>query len=171
MYTPRTYLRKRDKSIMESVIEMSREQQHAFFGPSDDNSLKRELDRIRNGQYDNFYAGIYFDIILQADNRVIGSAGFHTWWRDHDHAELGYSLNNEGDRRKGYMNEVLPILLKYGFESMQLNRIQAHTAISNKASIALLEKYKFIKEATIHGHYKMCNGRYENSELYYLLKE
>jgi [ribosomal protein S5]-alanine N-acetyltransferase len=155
---------------MQSILEDSREAQLAFFGHSDDNSLERELARIRHGQYDNFYAGVYFDLVLNENKRVIGSAGFHTWWRDHDRAEIGYWINNETDRGQGYMNEIMPFLLHYGFSEMKLNRIQAHTSQDNVASIALLKKYNFKKEAIIHGHYKMSDGKYSDDYLFYLLK-
>ncbi len=162
-------LRERTHEKMAMIFEAPRNEQMMFFGVENEVALNRELSRIEHGQYSNYYAGIYFDLLLLGSHEVIGSAGFHTWWRDHDRAELGYWINNEIHRRKGYLDEVLPYLLNYGFNKMKLHRIEAHTAIDNFASISLLKKYGFQFEATIHGRYKMPNGSYDDDSLFYLL--
>lgn len=170
METHRIFLRERTPGLLSGIAKTSKEKQLLFFGLRDEVSLQRELDRIKKGLYTNYLSGTYFDLILKSNQTVIGSAGFHTWWRDHDWAEIGYWLNEQEYRRQGYMNEVLPALLEYGFKKMHLNRIEAHTAKDNVASISLLEKYGFKKEATIHGHYKMPDGSYADDYLFYLLK-
>lgn len=54
-------------------------------------------------------------------------------------ATLGYSvLNNHW--RKGYGLEIAKATLEYGFEVLQLNRIEAEILPENKASVALCEK-------------------------------
>jgi len=170
MQTERILLRERTADRMQKVLRMDKELQLLFFGLQKDDDLKKEIGRIKKGQYHNYYSGTYFDLILKENRVVIGSAGYHTWWRDHDRAELGFWLNNETNRRQGYMNEVLPFILDYGFTKMKLNRIEAKTAQENLASISLLEKYNFKKEATIHDHYKMPDGSYSDDYLFYLLK-
>lgn len=171
MKTNRILLRERTPALLSDIASAPKEKQLLFFGLTDEHALQRELDRIKKGQYSHYLSGTYFDLLLNDTNEVIGSAGFHTWWRDHDRAEIGYWLNAEKHRRQGYMNEVLPVLLEYGFKKMHLNRVEAHTAKENIASIALLEKYGFKREATIHGHYKMPDGSYADDYLFYLLKE
>lgn len=170
MQTRRLQLREREPEIMRRLLHAKPEEQERFFGTSDNEKLATELERIENGQYENMYAGIYFDILLKKDYRVIGSAGYHTWWRKHDRAEIGYWLTEEADRGKGYMNEILPILLDYGFTKMKLHRIEAFTSMDNEASMQLLQKYGFKKEATINGRYKMPDGSYEDDYLFYLLR-
>lgn len=170
METKRILLRERRAQRMEKVLAMPLEKQKLFFGMDDTLAVLKELARIKKGQYSNYYSGTYFDLILKENKKVIGSGGFHTWWRDHDRAELGYGLNHEDYKRQGYMNEALQFVLDYGFTKMHLNRIEAKTAQDNIASISLLEKYGFKKEATIHGHYKMPDGSYSDDFLFYLLK-
>ena len=170
METNRIILRERRPKLMQEVPKWDKEKQLAFFGLTDESALEKEINRITSGQNNNYYSGIYFDLLIKETKEVIGSGGFHTWWRDHDRAEIGYWLNDEKNRRKGYMNEVLPFLLDYGFNKMHLHRIEAKTEQDNVASIALLEKYGFKKEAIIHGHYKMPDGTYSDDYLFYLLK-
>lgn len=171
METARIILRERTPKVLHELVKWDKEKQFAFFGISDAYTLEKEICRIKNGQYDNYYSGTYFDFILKENKQVIGSGGFHTWWRDHDRAEIGYWINDVTNRRKGYMNEVLPFLIDYGFTKMHLHRIEAKTEQGNVASISLLEKYNFKKEATIHGHYKMPDGSYSDDYLFYLLKD
>jgi ribosomal-protein-alanine N-acetyltransferase len=171
METHRIILRERTTRLMQKVLQMESSLQFLFFGLNDEASLQKELERIRNGQYQNYYSGTYFDLVLKENKAVIGSAGYHTWWRDHDRAELGYGLTDEKNRRNGYMNEILPFILDYGFKKMHLNRIEAKTAQENIASISLLEKYGFKKEATIHSHYKLPDGSYSDDFLFYLLND
>jgi ribosomal-protein-alanine N-acetyltransferase len=156
---------------MESVILKNKSYQKLFFGIEEELALTKEIDRIKKEQYSNYYSGTSFDLILKENKRVIGSVGFHTWWRDQDRAEIGYGLNNEKYKRQGYINEELPFIIDYRFTKMQLNRIEAKTAQDNVASTSLLEKYDFQKEATIHGHYKMSDGSYSDDFLFYLLKD
>ena len=120
MKTTRLILRERTLAALKLIAKANKEKQLAYFGLTDEKSLNRELARIERGQYNNYYSGIYYDILLKETNEVIGSAGFHTWWRDHDRGEIGYWLNDEKNRRHGYMNEVLPVLLEYGFKKMHL---------------------------------------------------
>ncbi len=169
METTRLHLRERTAENMQRVLNAEPAVQYAFFGLDDAEALKKELERITKGLYNNFYTGIYFDLIRKGNEAVIGSAGFHTYWRDHDRAELGYSLNQEAYKRNGYMKEALDAILKYGFDVMQLHRIEALTAQDNVASIGLLQQFGFQFEATIHGRYKMPDGSYEDDNLYYLL--
>src|SRR5690606_40551856 len=57
----------------------------------------------------------------------------HTWFPDHCRAEIGYSLMQETDRRKGYMSEAIKEVLNYGFTVMNLNRVEALIAPDNIA--------------------------------------
>jgi len=171
METARIILRERTAERMATVLSKDKSYQTTFFGTEEEQTLHKELDRIKKGQYNNYYSGPYFDLLLKENNKVIGSAGFHTWWRDHDRAEIGYGLTQEKYKRQGFMNEILPFILDYGFKKMHLNRIEGKTAQDNIASISLLKKYGFKKEATIHGHYKMPDGSYSDDFLYYLLKQ
>ncbi len=171
METKRIILRERIPRQMREIPSWDKEKQLAYFGLQDEQALEKEIRRIKTGQNDHYYSGTYFDLIQKETQEVIGSAGFHTWWRDHDRAEIGYWLNHEKNRRQGYMNEILPFLIDYGFNKMHLHRIEAKTAQDNIASIALLEKYGFKKEALIHGHYKLPDGTYSDDFLFYLLKQ
>lgn len=99
----------------------------------------------------------------------MGWCGYHTWILKHHRAEIGYGLYREEDRRKGLMSEALEAVLQYGFEEMDLNRVEALTSYENEASIASLIKFGFREEGILKGHYYV-DGLAEDSVMYALLK-
>ena len=99
----------------------------------------------------------------------MGWCGFHTWYTDHDRAELGYGLNKDCFKRQGFMSEAIPTILEYGFKEMKLHRIEAFASSENTASIKLLKSNNFEKEGLLKEHY-LINGIHEDSEVYALIK-
>lgn len=113
---------------------------------------------------------LFFILLDKKNNLPIGECGFHTWNRTHRRAELFYFLRNDSDKNKGLMTEALAQVLKYGFDEMNLNRVQALIEDSNLPSKKLLNHFKFTKEGTLREDY-VVNGTSENSECYSLLKQ
>ncbi|MCP6726359.1 GNAT family N-acetyltransferase, partial [Klebsiella pneumoniae] len=73
---------------------------------------------------------------------LIGSIGLFKWnpgWRC---CTLGYELAR-GRQGQGLMSEALRAALAWGFEHMELNRIEAQVHPDNQASLKLLERLDF----------------------------
>lgn len=90
---------------------------------------------------------IRWGITLKPSDRVIGTCGFS----DFDHfsrAELGYELSME-HWHKGLMSEALRAIIPFGFNEIEMHRIQASIFPENTASIRLLEKFGFQKEGIL----------------------
>ena len=113
---------------------------------------------------------IAFLLVEKETDRTIGRAGYHNWYKDHNRAELGYALNNEESKQKGYMSEALKAILGYGFNVMNLNRIEAYIGTTNIASLSLVKKYGFTREGQLRQHY-VRDGIAEDSLVFSLLKE
>lgn len=78
---------------------------------------------------------------------MIGTLGFS----DFDHfsrAELGYELSLEY-QNKGIMSEALRAIIPFGFNELDMHRIQASVFLENQASIKLLEKFGFRREGLL----------------------
>ena len=112
----------------------------------------------------------YFLLFDKETDKCIGECGFHTWNKTHSRAELFYNLNENLYKRKGLMTETLIKVIDFGFNDLNLNRIEALTASWNSASIKLLENFKFSKEGTMREDY-LVGENYESSECYSLLKK
>jgi len=125
-------------------------------------------DRLQQGMETYRISVFYFLIVDKLIHQTIGECGFHTWNKAHHRAELFYSLNDEKQRGKGYMSEVLPIIIQFGFQHLNLHRIEALVAPKNSASVKLLLKNNFQFEGTKRQHY-LLDGVFEDSDCYSLI--
>jgi len=78
-------------------------------------------------------------ICLQTTNEFIGLTGMNLSADRFKMGEIWYNLmpNHWG---KGYATEVAKRIIRFGFEDMNLHRIEAGVATENKRSIRVLEK-------------------------------
>jgi len=67
------------------------------------------------------------------------------------------------------MSEALKTILKYGFEKMQLHRVEAFIGSENEASLNLVKKFNFTYEGKMRQHYKV-KEKMEDSLVFSLLK-
>jgi len=89
-------------------------------------------------------------IVDSVDGRVIGSCDLSDWSVHHRRAEIGFLLVEQAQGR-GYMNEVMPALMEFGFGTLNLHRISARAHSGNTVSIRLLEKFGFKHEGCLVG--------------------
>jgi ribosomal-protein-alanine N-acetyltransferase len=106
--------------------------------------------------------------IAQKDSpKVIGTIGFWKIDKANHRAEIGYMLHPDF-HGKGIMSEAITAIIGYGFKVIKLHSIEANINPNNEASVRLLKKNKFVKEA----HYKenyYFNGKFLDSIIYSLL--
>ncbi|MCY7541071.1 GNAT family N-acetyltransferase [Bacillus pumilus] len=76
-------------------------------------------------------------ISLKEDPAIIGSCGFLNLEKQHYRTEIGYELHHD-HWRKGIMSEAIAAVLRYGFQEMDLNRIEAIIDPANTASISII---------------------------------
>jgi [ribosomal protein S5]-alanine N-acetyltransferase len=112
--------------------------------------------------------GIGWGITLKEQDTVIGMVGFWQWSYS-NRAMLGYDLAREY-WGKGIANEAVREIIRFGYEKMELNRIEAETIEDNHESRRMLEKIGFVLEG-IRREYSLENdGKYHGSAMYALLK-
>ena len=141
-----------------------------LFGFTALEELAKEKSRQPKG-YSTFNKSfLVFQLIEKESNKIIGWCGYHTWYRDHNRAELGYGLRNDEHKQKGFMTEAITQIIEFGWDEMHLHRIEAMAANYNIPSVKLLQNFGFVHEGTLKEHY-LVNGVYENSEVFGLLKK
>lgn len=113
-------------------------------------------------------SGLRWGIQLNGQTNLIGTIGFHLWSKPNSRAEIGYELSQHY-WQQGIMTDALTEILKYGFEEMALNRIEAHTLPNNHASIALLKKAGFQREGILR-EYEFYRERYNDTLVLSLLR-
>jgi [ribosomal protein S5]-alanine N-acetyltransferase len=163
--TPRLLLRTLTPDIYIKVLEdLSDEQLMEFTGYTRPEDIAKERARQYGGLSSYAMTFLYWHALDKETQKVIGSIGYYRVFPEHERGEIGYNIYDEANRRKGYMKELMPIVLAYGFETMKLHRIEAMISPGNEASIGLIEKFGFVKEGLMREHFKR-----EDSLVYSLL--
>ncbi|MFH8239041.1 GNAT family N-acetyltransferase [Streptomyces sp. NPDC018321] len=83
-----------------------------------------------------------------ADGAFVGWCSLTEWNPDYRSASLGYCLD-EAMWGHGYAPEAAHALLRWGFDTLDLNRVQAEADTRNVASARVLEKIGFVREGTL----------------------
>lgn len=154
--------------IHEIFNTKSKDEIMQYFG-YDEAGYAHSLNMHEQGMETHRLSLFYFLLIDKTNNKPIGECGFHTWNSTHRRAELFYSLKNDEDKQKGLMSEALKVVLDYGFQSLNLHRIEALVYEFNTPSVKLLLKNGFTKEGTMREDY-VVDGKNEDSNCYSLLK-
>jgi ribosomal-protein-alanine N-acetyltransferase len=110
----------------------------------------------------------WWGIEIKEEKRLIGTCGYSRWDKQHHRAEIGYDMWPDY-WGQGLMPEALRALIKYGFEVMELNRIEATTHTSNQRSQRVLAKLGFKREGLLRDYY--CrDGKYNDQIQFSLLR-
>ncbi len=123
--------------------------------------IQRQHMRFENGE------AIRWGITVKGHKKVVGTCGF---FRDitNFYAGISYIL----DRpywNKGIMTEALQVMMPFGFNSYQLNRVEAHIARPNQASQRVLEKLGFQEEGILRQRL-FENNHFHDEKVFALLK-
>lgn len=108
-------------------------------------------------------------IELKDTGRVIGTIGYMWYQREHNSAEVGYSLARDM-WNQGIMTEALNRVLDYSFEQMKMHRVEAQHETDNPASGAVMRKCGMEREGRLRGRL-LNKGRYVDVDLYAILRE
>ncbi|HEY9100526.1 GNAT family protein [Chitinimonas sp.] len=111
--------------------------------------------------------GTRWGIVRQSDGELLGSCGLFKWNRSWRNCVLGYELGRPywGE---GWMSEALRAVLDYGFDNMNLHRVQAEIHPDNLASIRLVERLGFRLEGR-HRQQGHWGGQFHDLDCYGLL--
>ncbi|MEQ2464415.1 GNAT family N-acetyltransferase [Niallia hominis] len=87
-------------------------------------------------------------IEYKENGKLIGTIDFVSWQLKHNIAEIGYVLSQDY-WGKGITTEAAKEVIKFGFENMDLVRIQARCDIENIGSARVMEKVSMTFEGVI----------------------
>lgn len=166
--TERLYLRKLTDELYEEILLNGSDGQIYMYLNIDGESVAKEKEKAKKGFGMFNKSLLIFQLIDKETQQIIGWCGYHTWFREHRRAELGYALNREEAKRRGFMAEALEAVIGYGFKVMNLHRVEALVAPDNIPSLKLVQKFGFIKEGYLREHY-FKNGVFEDSVFFALL--
>ncbi len=107
-------------------------------------------------------------IVRREDERLIGSCGFVSQAGEKKSAEIGYWLGKPY-WGKGYAVEAARTLVHFGFEQMNLERVEAKCFVENRAGQRVIEKLGMKLEGTDRS--EMIKGAYPELNMYGISRE
>ena len=110
---------------------------------------------------------IMWAISFKNDPKLIGTICFWNIKKEDFRAEIGFILLPEY-HGKGIMDEALRAVIDFGFNTMKLHSIEGNVNPENKASIKLMERNNFVREAYFKDHY-FYEGKFLDTAIYSLL--
>lgn len=111
-----------------------------------------------------------FAVHLLADDAHIGNCGFYHLDHLHRRAELWLLIGEKSCHGKGYGREIVRLMLDFGFESLNLNRVFLHVREDHAAAVRLYESAGFKNEGVLRNHY-FLQGKYVNVRLMSILRK
>ncbi len=115
--------------------------------------------------------GQFFDwaVVERSSGRMIGTCGFTRLAEQHKTGEIGYVLNPDYHGR-GYATEAVEAVIRFGFETLELNRIEGRYMVENLPSRRVMERCGLAFEG-IQRQSMLVKGRYRDIGLCALLRE
>lgn len=107
-------------------------------------------------------------LVLKENEKLIGTGGFLWWSIENSKAEVGYVVSNRY-WNKGIATEALGRILEFGFEIMQLERIEARCFVENTASERVMQKCGMKLEGILRSSMYL-KGAYRSFKLYSILR-
>jgi ribosomal-protein-alanine N-acetyltransferase len=120
------------------------------------NSMRRAGQGLRWGVFDRESGGL------------IGTCGFHHWDQSRRRAEISYDLSPRW-WGQGYMREALQAVLQFGFDRLNLHRIEALVDPRDTRSQNLLYGLGFKLEGVLRDH-DLIKGRFQDDMVFALLE-
>ena len=106
----------------------------SYLGLKNESELAQEKMKFGGGYTTHRTSFLSFHMLRKDTSELIGYDGYHNWFAEHQRSEIGYHIINEEDKRQGFMSEAIDTIIKYGFNEMKLNRIEAWV-ISQQSTI------------------------------------
>lgn len=111
--------------------------------------------------------GFRWGISIKGEKNIIGTIGFNNFTKKH-RANIGYDLKPEY-WNNGYITEALNEIIDFGFNQLEINRIEAEVMQGNESSERVLYKLNFKKEGILR-QWMFWNEKYYDMSMFALLR-
>lgn len=168
--TQRLVLRQIDNSDVTSLFEILSDPKVAefdYFYPVKSieeagKFIKRYTEEIEENEE------ITWGIVLKESNKLIGTCCLGDFEDGSRRTEIGYDIK-QSEWGKGYATEAVKSVIEYGFNKMNLNRIEATITPGNDASVKVLSKLNFTQEGIVRER-DLIKGKLEDGIIMSILK-
>lgn len=123
------------------------------FVPQSLESIAEFVKRMTGKQDEPFFAICTIDGREHIGNIKIGPIN----WR-HRHADVSLLIGEKQYWGKGYATEAISLVTRFGFEVLNLSKLEAGCYNENEGSARAFEKCGYSREGLLRGHF-LFNGR------------
>jgi [ribosomal protein S5]-alanine N-acetyltransferase len=168
--TSRLKMRKLSRFDAQAIFEVRNDYQVTKYNIVDAyTNIEQARNLIRNIQSEYVERKtIRWGITVKPNDKIVGMVGFNYWDRNDHRAAIGFDLRQD-HWRKSFMTEAVREVIRFGFQNMGLNRIEADASIYNVGSVMLLQNIGFTQEGIQREQYYE-DGNYHDLVLFALLK-
>lgn len=135
---------------------------------TDDYSIESARDYIKRNLHD-LADGKALNASVVSGEKIVGQIGFHNMDAENASAQMGYWLAADA-QGKGIMSRSCRFLADYGFNKLDLNRIQINCNVENAKSRAIPERLGFQLEG-VQRQAEKLNDRFGDWAIYAMLKQ
>jgi len=170
LHTPRARLREVRLDDAEALLDIYGDPQGVRYLGRPPQTMEQVQTRLQRMREDIERGEAAFWVMTDPGaDRALAYLGFFRWDAPHQTAELGYVLA-PARWGQGLMREVLPVLVRHGFEVLGLHRMEARIDPGNVASIKLVERLGFKPEGSLRDRTLNADGSREELLLFGLLR-
>jgi len=168
--TERLLLRKYCFTDAEAVFEMYNDDvAMKYAGPDIHSSIEDSGKFIRNVLSEHEKEkGIFWAIVLKENEKLIGDISITGIDYKHCCGTFGFFLSRNF-WGQGLMSEAVSPVLRFAFENLHLNRIEAQISIFNLPTIRIVEKNGFLKEGVQRENF-LVEGKLTDSYFFAVLR-
>lgn len=100
----------------------------------------------------------------------LGNTGLHRISMLHRHAEWGIFIGRPEEWGKGFGREVARTMLRYGFDTLNLNRVYLRVNADNEGGIKAYEAAGYVDEGLLRSH-MFVEGEYRDMRMMGVLRD
>lgn len=112
---------------------------------------------------------IHFSVFDNDSSELIGMTGLLNIDRINHNAEFYIAIGNKKFRGKHLSDEIIRLVLEYGFSELELKRIYLYTLPNNDRARYIYEKNGFKFEGVLRQHV-FCRGKQQDLYVHSILK-
>ena len=102
---------------------------------------------------------VILGIVDRATDALVGATGLHEIDQQARNAQLGIFIGNKTAHGMGFGSEATRLIVSYGFDTLNLNRVWLRVYENNPRAQRIYEKIGFVKEGVLRQH-AYREGRY-----------
>lgn len=113
--------------------------------------------------------GFTWVIALKENDKMIGLVNYTCWFRKFYRCGIRHSLNRKY-WGQGYLTEIFPPIIEFGFNKMKLHRIESIVNPQADLALQLVRNFGFFEEALLKDYsYNFVNQKFDDNYLFALI--